>query len=81
MNDSIIRLSSLTLENIKNVRKGTVCIPMTDITKAGVLGIYGQNGSGKTAVIDALYFLHQIMIGSELGPELTDYMDSGSDHS
>lgn len=81
MNDSIIRLSSLTLENIKNVRKGTVCIPMTDITKAGVLGIYGQNGSGKTAVIDALYLLHQIMIGSELGPELTDYMDSGSDHS
>lgn len=81
MNDSIIRLSSLTLENIKNVRKGTVCIPMTDITKAGVLGIYGQNGSGKTAVIDALYFLHQIMIGSELGPELADYMDSGSDHS
>ena len=81
MNDSIIRLSSLTLENIKNVRKGTVCIPMTDITKAGVLGIYGQNGSGKTAVIDALYFLHQIMIGSELGPEFADYMDSGSDHS
>jgi len=81
MNDSIIRLSSLTLENIKNVRKGTVCIPMTDITKAGVLGIYGQNGSGKTAVIDALYLLHQIMIGSELGLELADYMDSGSDHS
>ena len=81
MNDSIIRLSSLTLENIKNVKKGTVCVPITGITKAGVLGIYGQNGSGKTAVIDALYLLHQIMIGSELGPELTDYMDSGSDHS
>ena len=81
MNDPIVRLSSLTLKNIKNVRKGTVCIPMTDITKAGILGIYGQNGSGKTAVIDALYFLHQIMIGSELGPELADYMDSGSDHS
>lgn len=81
MNNPIVRLSSLTLENIKNVKKGTVCVPMTGITKAGVLGIYGQNGSGKTAIIDALYFLHQIMIGSELGPEIADYLDSGSDHA
>lgn len=81
MNNPIVRLSSLTLENIKNVKKGTVCVPMTGITKADVLGIYGQNGSGKTAIIDALYFLHQIMIGSELGPEIADYLDSGSDHA
>lgn len=81
MNNPIVRLSSLTLENIKNVKKGTVCVPMPGITKAGVLGIYGQNGSGKTAIIDALYFLHQIMIGSELGPEIADYLDSGSDHA
>lgn len=81
MNDLIVRLSSLTLENIKNVRKGTVCVPMASITKAGVLGIYGQNGSGKTAIIDALYFLQQIMIGNELEPEITDYLDSDSDHA
>ena len=81
MNDPIVRLSSLTLENIKNVRKGTVCVPMAGITKAGVLGIYGQNGSGKTAIIDALYFLQQIMIGSELEPEIADYLDSDSDHA
>ena len=49
MNYPIVRLSSVALENIKNVRKGTVCVPMASITKAGVLGIYGQNGSGKTA--------------------------------
>ena len=81
MNDLIVRLSSLTLENIKNVKKGTVCVPITGITKAGVLGIYGQNGSGKTAIIDALYFLQQIMIGSELEPEIADYLDSDSDHA
>lgn len=81
MNYPIVRLSSLTLENIKNVKKGTVYIPMTAITKAGVLGIYGQNGSGKTAVIDALHFLQQIMIGSELEPEIADYLDSDSDHA
>ena len=53
MNDLIVRLSSLTLENIKNVKKGTVCVPINGITKAGVLGLYGQNGSGKTAIFDA----------------------------
>ena len=63
MINPVVRLSSLTLENIKNVRKGTVCVPMAGITKAGVLGIYGQNGSGKTTVIDALYFLQQISPG------------------
>lgn len=81
MNDPIVRLSSVTLENIKNVRKGTVCVPMTGITKAGVLGIYGQNGSGKTAIIDALYFLQQIMSGSELEPAIADYLDSDSNHA
>ena len=85
MNYPIVRLSSLTLENIKNVKKGTVCIPSADNTsgsfKAGILGIYGQNGSGKTAIIDALYFIQQIMIGSELKPEIIDYIDSEMDHA
>ncbi len=78
----IVRLSSLTLENIKNVKKGTVCIPSaTSLSKAGILGIYGQNGSGKTAIVDALYFLQQIMIGNGLGSEIADYMDSEADHA
>lgn len=79
MINPVVRLSSLTLENIKNVRKGTVCVPMAGITKAGVLGIYGQNGSGKTTVIDALYFLQQIMMGNGLEPAIADYMNSESD--
>ena len=85
MKNPIVRISSLTLENIKNVRKGTICIPETNNTgksfKAGVLGIYGQNGSGKTAVIDALCFLQQVMIGAELDPEFIDYIDSEMDHA
>ena len=81
MINPVVRLSSLTLENIKNVRKGTVCVPMAGITKAGVLGIYGQNGSGKTTVIDALYFLQQIMMGTELEPAIADYMNSESGHA
>ena len=34
--------------------------------KAEILGIYGQNGSGKTAIVDALYFLQKVMVGIDL---------------
>ena len=85
MEHPIVRLSALTLKNIKNVKNGTVCMPSVNNAppsfKADILGIYGQNGSGKTAIVDALYFLQQIMIGSDLDSELVDYMDSETDHA
>ncbi|MCM1201146.1 MAG: ATP-binding protein, partial [Bacteroides fragilis] len=46
-----------------------------------VLGLYGQNGSGKTAVIDTLYYLQKIMIGSTLEAEVADYIDAGSNQA
>ena len=42
--------------------------------KAEILGIYGQNGSGKTAIVDALYFLQKVMVGADLDQSLEDYM-------
>ena len=52
MGDFVIRLSSLTLENVKNVKNGTIFMPMSNekllnVNGAEILGIYGQNGSGK----------------------------------
>lgn len=47
--------------------------------KAEILGIYGQNGSGKTAIVDALYFLQKVMIGADIDQSLEDYMDMDSD--
>src|SRR3712207_9278999 len=34
--------------------------------KAEILGIYGQNGSGKTSVIDAIGIIQKIMDGESL---------------
>ena len=48
---------------------------------AEVLGLYGQNGSGKTAVIDTLYYLQKIMIGSTLDKKVADYIDAASDQA
>ena len=84
MKKPIVRLSSLQLTNIKNVKKGTIYMPNTvnkilSADKAEILGIYGQNGSGKTAIVDALYFLQKVMIGVDLDQSLEDYMDMDSD--
>lgn len=80
MDDRVIRLRSLTLKNIKNVTNGRIEMPNANSKKlccreSEILGIYGQNGSGKTAIIDALFFLQNIMIGKSLKDELTDYID------
>ena len=84
MKRPIVRLSSLQLTNIKNVKKGTIYMPNTvnkilSADKAEILGIYGQNGSGKTAIVDALYFLQKVMIGADLAQSLEDYMNMDSD--
>lgn len=83
MRDFVVRLSSLTLTNIKNVKNGTIVMPLSnerkfECSRAEILGIYGQNGSGKTAIVDALYFLQNIMTGEELDQRIIDYIDTDS---
>ena len=84
--ESIVRLSSLKIHNIKNVRTGQIVMPGTcrkqiDYKSAEVLGLYGQNGSGKTAVIDVLYYLQSIMIGGTLEEELADYIGANENQA
>ena len=83
MGNIVVRLSSLTLKNIKNVKNGTIIMPLAnerkfECSRAEILGIYGQNGSGKTAIVDALYFLQGIITGEELDQRIIDYIDTDS---
>lgn len=86
MEDLCVRLSSLTLKNIKNVKNGTIFMPLANnkslsLGDADILGIYGQNGSGKTAIVDTLFFLQQIMIGKEIDQSIIDYIDVDEDNA
>lgn len=50
MMEPIVRLASLKLVNIKNVKNGTIVLPNVakrelSASRAEILGIYGQNGS------------------------------------
>lgn len=84
MSVHVVRLQSLELKNIKNVIDGTITMPKAfhhqlDYRSPEVLGIYGQNGSGKTAVIDALHLIWGLMTGRGILDSFYDYVNSKAD--
>lgn len=73
MNQEIVRLLELKINNIKNVKNGEIDLINYNNIKnnfnlkiGDILGIYGQNGSGKTTVVDAIGILKNILIGEKL---------------
>ena len=67
----MVRMTKIVLQDFKNVEYGEInfyCgkyfVPYGN--DADILGLYGQNGSGKTALIDALYILKQLLRGSKV---------------
>lgn len=67
MDKNYIRIICLEFKNIKNVPYGKVDYPIEeDIEHNGrnnAFGIYGPNGSGKTALINMLSILRCIILG------------------
>ena len=84
MDNKIVRLQSIEIKNIKNVKYGKINISNTtpkdnSYKSADILGVYGQNGSGKTAIIDVLFFVQQIIMGTSLDSTIGDYIDVESE--
>lgn len=82
--DRTIRLSDITLENFRNVSHGSISLPSSikgHEEDVDILGIYGQNGSGKTAAIEALGIAQRIMAGGDLPGKSHDYINIDSDVS
>lgn len=61
----MIRARKIELSNIKNVHLGSIEFRDSD-SGSCIAGIYGQNGSGKTAVVDAFSCLKLLMCGRSL---------------
>lgn len=81
-----IRIRKVRLENFKSVRMGEIllCEEKAETLlnrEPDILGIYGQNGSGKTSFIEALSILKQLMLGAPIHENYTDCVALDADHA
>lgn len=80
--ESNVRITNISIRNFKNVNKGEISfVNSRKNFKASVLGLYGQNGSGKTALIDALELLKGALCEFEIPDKFADYINVDSDGS
>ena len=75
-NKAIIRIKQIQLKNFKNI-KDSKCLLITNKQEnndenSSILGLYGQNGSGKTAIIDSIHILKYAMSGESLPDRFSD---------
>ncbi len=77
-----VRLTGLTITNYKNVVNGTLSFenPRKPFC-ASVLGLYGQNGSGKTVLIDALQLLKYVFSSTPLPSDEADWINVEAESS
>lgn len=69
MGELITRLQRIKLGNFKNVINGEIEFPSYKNEsyfnkKAELLGLYGQNGSGKTALVDSIALIKKVISGN-----------------
>lgn len=82
MNDSIVRLIDFRIQNFKNVENGVLnLINKRKNFNSSILGLYGQNGSGKTALIDALQILKILLCGQPIPDTYTDFINVKSENA
>ena len=67
----MIRLSKITIYDFKNVEYGQIDLAALE-DGPSILGLYGQNGSGKTSLIEALDLLKYLLSGRSLPASFGD---------
>lgn len=78
--DSVLRLTAIEIQNFKNVEYGK--LDFNDLKRpASIVGLYGQNGSGKSAVIDVLEIFSCIIRGIKIPSKFADMINVEADCS
>ena len=85
MKNVVVRLQEIIMNNFKNVEYGKVSLQSyvnfnknINMNLNDILGIYGQNGSGKTALVDALEILKLLLSGEKLPKDMNYLINSVS---
>lgn len=71
--ENIVRIQEIEIKDFKNVSNGKVAFDsykkgnlFSNSYNADILGLYGQNGSGKTSMVEAIDISKTILSGEEL---------------
>ena len=83
--DNLVRLESLTIESIKNVKYGELSFDQLSKIKQGglnnfnsVLDIYVKNGAGKTTALGTAKILKNVLSGEKLPKDIRQYISNES---
>ena len=80
MKSTSVRVAGIKINNFKNVIDGSLSFEnVRKDYRASIVGLYGQNGTGKTALIDALELLKYVLCGNTIPEKFADYINVDSD--
>ena len=69
-----LKINSISIANFKNVKKGDVNFECKEIP-LNIIGIYGQNGSGKTTIIEVIDIISKFINSDSLDDNLFDMLE------
>lgn len=82
MVDAKVRINRISLTNFKSVGHGSIDFKVSDSLhqeEANITGIYGQNGSGKTVVVEAIDIIKHLLSGKRIPNRYLDIIAQGKD--
>lgn len=79
MENPVLRIQQITLNHFKNIEKGVISFPSYlnqtyYNNNSEIIGIYGQNGSGKTALVEAVMLVQHLLCGRSLPHNTVEYI-------
>ena len=75
-----VRINRISVNYIKCVKSGDIFFNATEALqneKSSIMGIYGQNGSGKTVVIEVIAMLKAILSGTQISDRYLETISFG----
>ena len=83
---STVRIKKIVINNFKSVRHGVITLNcgrkfVEAGTRSDILGLYGQNGSGKSALIEAIRVMQFAVTGRRIYRGVADYISVETNQS
>ncbi len=77
-----VRINDVRIINFMNIRKGMLSFSRENSDRPGsILGLYGQNGSGKTALVNAFSILKYVLSGEQVPQAFASCIKKDSESS